>query len=202
MTLKPDTAMMPYQNIPIIAETAAVPLGTPQPPTTMTMGRHLSKRMIAIIAGMLMMLMVAGGGTVWMMLPGGASYTTAAEGLVVSTEGGYPACLLPADGTYGGISKTALNGDGHPSKFETCYYQTTSVSTYCWTKSWLYDENGHHFMCVPTDGWVDPNDGGPGSVWRPIDWSTPLSIRTLCGPPCHFQHPTFGYRDSNHHFLN
>ena len=149
-----------------------------------------------MIAGTTMLLMVAGGGTVWMMLPGGASYTTAAEGLVVSTEGGYPACLLPADGTYGGISKTALNGDGHPSKFETCYYQTTSVSTYCWTKSWLYEshiykrpENGKHFMCVPglNDG-TGLNDGGVGSVWRPIDWSTPLSIRTSCGPPCQLVH--------------
>ena len=112
----------------------------------------------------------------------------------LSATGGY---CIPADGTFGGTSKTDLNGDGHPSEFETCYYQTTSVSTYCWTKSWLYEghiykprpENGKHFMCVPglNDG-TGLNDGGVGSVWRPIDWSTPLSIRTSCGPPCQLVH--------------
>ena len=46
--MKPDTAMMLYQNTPIIDETAAVPLGTailPPSTTMMTMGRRSSKGM-------------------------------------------------------------------------------------------------------------------------------------------------------------
>ena len=185
-------------------ETAAVPLGiTILPPTMTIMDRRSSKKMmLALAAGV--MLIVLAGGTVLMLaktLDGGRTTTSAAEGLVVATEGNYIACLHPADGTFGGFSTTALNAKGHPSKFETCFYQTTSVSTYCWTKSWQYD-GGRYFMCVPTDGWVEPNDGGPGSVWTTVGDDYSIPIRIVCGPPCHFQHPTFGWRDKDHHFLN
>ena len=191
--------MMLYQNTPIIDETAAVPLGTSQPPTTMTRGRRLSKRMLAMIAGTTMLM--GAGGTVWLMLPGGASYTTAAEGLVVATTEGDTHDCLPSEGTFGGVSTTAWNADGHPFKFETCYYSTTKVSTYCWTKSWQYknaDDTDDTiikpykwwwYMCAPNDG---GGSGWDGSVWLSIDQSSGYhpSIPLWCGPPCQFQHRT------------
>ena len=83
------------------------------------------------------MLLVAGG-TVW--LQDGASYTTAAEGLVVGTHG--PAPCLPAGGAFSGISDTHVHR-GQP--FETCC-QLGNEAKYCWYKSY-HNDNGDFYQC-------------------------------------------------------
>ena len=180
--------MMSYQHAPSMDETAAVPLGTPQPPTTMAGGRRLSKRMLAMIAGTTMLLMVAGGGTVWMMLPGGASYTTAAEGLVVATEKNI---CYPASGTFNGKS-VADKYAGQQEPFETCF-RLANTSIYCWTKSYRYNSYPYDFFqCNPNGPYGEHawHTVGPHTM-HPVD----LDVPKLCGGPCQGQH---GVDDDDH----
>ena len=110
------TKMMSYQKSPIIDEneTAVLLVTKITPlPTTTTSG-HGSKWRVALVAGMLLLLVACG--VVWMR-PERSSYTTAAEGLVVATQGHTP--CLPATSTFRGISETTSVGKSYA--FETCY---------------------------------------------------------------------------------
>ena len=80
--------------------------------------------------------------------------------------------------------------------FETCY-QFWDEETYCWTKSFYYNDmssdsedgdggNVGYFQCVP-------NGGGEG--WHEVDPPCLVEVYFVsvvrspsCGPPCHGQH--------------
>ena len=80
---------------------------------------------VTIVAGLL--LLVAGG-AVWMKPDDGASYTTAAGGLVVATLADTP--CLPASDTFSGISETDFGwfSAGQKYPFETCYQEEHAPS--------------------------------------------------------------------------
>ena len=130
--------------------------------------------MVVVVAGL--MLLVVAGGPVWM--PEGASYTTVAEGFVVATRGNSP--CLTADGTFGGKSTTAFEGDSDP--FETCF-QLGKYDTYCWSKSFHHDgtffTSSKYYQCSP----LPPATGG---TWYPVDpqYVNPITHPYSCGSPC------------------
>ena len=146
--------------------------------------------MVASVLGMIMMLVVAGG-TVLRR----DGEIAAAEGLVVATavadpkgSDGYMAPCVPAGGTFGGVSTTSSD---ESYAFETCF-QFGNHHTYCWTKSYLYDDD---------DGFGDSGNGPnfapcapKGDAWQAINADyvitpgvDPKTNPKRCGTPCQGQ---------------
>ena len=175
--MQPSTAMMPYQNSDEDEETARLLGTTILPSTTTTMDdRSSTWTRIAIVAGIMMML-VAGA----VLLPD-RGRTTAAEGLVVATQGKDP--CVPAGGTFSGVSETS--SDQQSYAFETCW-QFGKHSTYCWTKSYRFIDDGQSNVgfspCAPK-----------GDAWHAIDADyvntpgvDPKANPKRCGTPCQGQ---------------
>ena len=151
--------MKSYQNPPSSDEDEiVVPLSTTITPATTTTTTVRSVGMVVVVASMIILVV---GGSVWMYetKDGGLTMTgqttTAAEGLVVGTQGraSYkpPGECLPADGTFIGISSTSFVGNFSP--FETCY-QLGDNPTYCWSKSYRCS-TGRFYQCIPDGLYAD-----------------------------------------------
>ena len=183
--MKPVTKMMSYQKSPSSdedEETADVPLVTTILPSTTTMTTTMSSRssksmgMLAIVAGTTMIML---GSTV--LLQNGE---TAAEGLVVATEGTSPCLAAPMDTTFGGTSITNRGGiAGRTDPFETCY-QYYTYEKYCWSKSFYLADDGVEDDFRP--GWMQcfPDGGG----WNTVDpqYVNPVTHPYSCGKPCQY----------------
>ena len=179
--------MKSYQNPPIFDEDEiVVPLSTTITPATTTTTTVRSLGMIVVVASMIMLVV---GGSVWMYeTKDGDLTTTAAEGLLVGTQGraSYkpPGECLPADGTFIGISSTSFVGNFSP--FETCY-QLGDNPTYCWSKSYRCS-TGRFYQCIPDGLYAD-------DAWHSIDAKyvqtpgvDPKIKPHRCGPPCQKVH--------------
>ena len=154
--------MMPYQKLPT---------------TTTTMKYSLSKvRMIAIFAGM-MLLLICGASSTYDVTPRRVSNKQSkktTKPLVTKPLQHDGAPCLPAQGYFGGITKTTTFGNYDP--FETCY--KLNAHTLCWTKSYLRGGEGsqeahRYFQCVPN-----------GAGWYALERASFNS----CGSPCQGQH--------------
>ena len=185
--------MKSYQNPPSFDEDEiVVPLSTTITPATTTTTTVRSLGMIVVVASMIMLVV---GGSVWMYetkdgdLTTTGRTTTAAEGLVVGTQGhaSYAPAgeCLPADGTFIGISNTTYWGNY--GAFETCY-QLGDSPTYCWSKSYQASGGGRDhpigrfYQCIP-DGLYEDD------AWHSIDGK----IVGRCGAPCQKVHRKENY---------
>ena len=195
-----QTTSIGYNSIPNTiadAEIAAVPLGSTilsSSTTTMTMDHRSSKSTsmkttLGMIAVAGIMLLVVAGVMVWM--PEGASYTTAAEDLLVGTHRIAP--CLPAGGTFSGKSKNT--DDGVDGNFETCY-QLGKYDVYCWSKSFRDDNTGDYWECYPNIVPQGPNNPNH-DAWYPVDpqYVNPVTHPYSCGSPCQDMYHSGEYGD-------
>ena len=113
--MKPDTVMMSYQNTLSIDEDddIAIPLIITilRPTMTTTMECRSSKKMIAVVAGMMMLVLVAVGAVLLHKTNDAGLTSTAAGGLVVTKlQENNPCLAAPMDATFGGTSVTTTHG--------------------------------------------------------------------------------------------
>lgn len=176
--MKPDTALLSYQNPPSINkddDTDVPVVVTTNTPPTMTTSTHRSKWMgmvvVAVVASM-MMLVLAGGVAVWMQQDAGSSYYTAD----VARQECAP--CLPATTTFKGISTTTRRGRRNPLETR---YQLREESTYCWAKSYNcgWRSLGYFSQCIPN-----------GDAWNSIEayYVNPVTTPNSSGTPCQHMH--------------
>ena len=112
--------------------------------------------------------------------------TTAAEGLVVATQGRHDPCVT-ATNTFGGKSTTTSNGKDTP--FQTCYQYKDEDYNYCWSNSYgrsVETESGDYFayfQCLPNP---KPGFWDCSSDWQELDprFVNPSTTPFSCGKPC------------------
>ena len=142
-SIKQQQTTIGYNSIPhaiVEAGTAVVPFGTTLLPlstttTTMTLGRRLSKWMLAIVAIMMLLLVVlAGGGTIWLRPDGEMSV---AKGLVVATAGIAELCYPDTYNAWGAFGGGSVRRRPVGVRIQRSKRVTSSikVDSYCWTKA-------------------------------------------------------------------